>query len=272
MTTVFTGPSRRWVLAGAGALTLAACGKKAAAPVGTSAAASAPLGTLEWAADGPWRSPADRQRDAALHPVETLRFFDIIPSATVVEIWPGSGWWTQILGPYLTAGKGKLYAATFEVPNADDPAAGPVVDAYRKMIADKPDLYGAAALTSFGPHSGDLAPAGSANLVLFFNLDNWMAAGLAEKAFHDAFAALKRGGVLGVVQARADVGVEQDPLAANGYVQEAFVKQMAQEAGFTFDKSSEINANPTDRKEARHGLPFSQPIEPDRMTLRFVKR
>jgi predicted methyltransferase len=230
------------------------------------------LGTLEWAATGPWRSPTDRQRDTAFHPVETLRFFDIVPSATVVEIWPGSGWWTQILGPYLTTGKGKLYAATFEVPNADDPAAGPVVDAYRKMIADKPDLYGAVALSSFGPHSGDLAPVGSANLVLFFNLDNWMAAGLAEKAFHDAFAALKRGGVLGVVQARADVGVEQDPLAASGYVQEAFVKQMAQEAGFTFDKSSEINANPNDRKDAKHGLPFSQPIEPDRMTLRFVKR
>ena len=251
---------------------LTACGRKAAAPAAAPAAASAPAGTLEWAAGGPWRSPADRQRDAALHPLETLRFFRLKPASTVVELWPNSGWWTQILGPYLTAGKGRLYGATFEVPNPDDPAAVPVVEAYRKMIADKPDLYGAVTPTSFGPHSGDLSPPGGADLVLFFNLDNWMSAGLAEKAFHDAYAALKPGGVLGVVQARADAGGEQDPLAVNGYVQEAFVRQMATEAGFAFDAASDVNANPSDKKGARHGLPFSQPIEPDRMTLRFVKR
>lgn len=278
MTTVSTGSSRRRVLIGACALSLtltgalSACGKKAAAPAVAPGAPAAPVGTLEWAQTGPWRSPADRQRDAALHPIETLRFFHVTPNATVVELWPGSGWWTQILGPFLTAGKGRLYGATFEVPNPDDPAAGPVVNAYGRMVAEKADLYGAVTLTSFGPHSGDLSPPGSANLVLFFNLDNWMSAGLAEKAFHDAYAALKLGGVLGVVQARADPGGEQDPLAVNGYVQEAFVKQMAAEAGFTFDTSSDINANPNDRKGAKHGLPFSQPIEPDRMTLRFVKR
>jgi predicted methyltransferase len=176
-------PSRRRLLIGAGALALASCGKKPPTPA--TAAAAAPPGTLEWAVAGPWRPPADRQRDKALHPTQTLAFFSLAPGQTVVEMWPGSGWWTQILGPYLTANKGKLYAATFETPNPDDPAAGPVVDAYRKMIADKPDLYGAVSITAFGPHSGMLAPAGTADLVLFFDLDHWMAAGLAEKAFHD---------------------------------------------------------------------------------------
>lgn len=263
------GLSRRWLI-GAGALLLASCGRKAAAPA--SNANASPMGTLEWALAGAWRSPADRQRDKALHPIETLQFFGLAPDMTVVEVWPGSGWWTQILGPYLTANKGKLYAATFEVPNPDDPAAGPVVDAYRKMIADKPDLYGSVALSAFGPHSGTLSPVGTADLVLFFDLDHWMAAGLAEKAFHDAFAALKPGGALGVVQARADAGGPQDPLASDGYVQEAFVKQMATEAGFAFDKSSDINANPDDRKTAKRPSLFAQAVEPDRMTLRFLKK
>jgi predicted methyltransferase len=258
------------MLAGVGVLALAGCGQKAA-PSNATAAAGPPVGTLDWAAAGPWRSAADRQRDKALHPVETLRFFGLAPGAVVVEMWPGAGWWTEILAPYLAANKGKLYAATFEVPNPDDPAAAPVVQAYRKMIADKPDVYGDVTVTAFGPQSGPVAPPGAADLVLFFNLDSWMAAGLAEKAFHDAFAALKPGGALGVLQARADPGGAQDALAANGYVQTAFVQQMAQEAGFKFDKSSEINANPADRKDARRGLPFSQPIEPDRMTLRFLK-
>ena len=102
------------------------------------------------------------------------------------------------------------------------------------MIGDKPAVFGDMQVGSFGARSGPLAPAGSAGLVLFFNLDSWMAAGLAEKAFRDAFAALKAGGRLGVVQARAEPGGPQDPLAANGRVQEAFVKQMAAEAGFHF--------------------------------------
>ncbi len=265
-------PSRRLLLIGAAALALASCGKKADAPTSASSASAAPPGTLEWAAAGPWRSAADRLRDKALHPIETLEFFSLAPGQTVVEMWPGAGWWTEILGPYLTANKGKLYAATFETPNPDDPAAAPVVDAYRKMTAEKPDVYGAVSITAFGPNSGMLAPAGTADLVLFFDLDHWMAAGLAEKAFHDAFAALKPGGVLGVVQARADVGEEQDPVAADGYVQEAYVKQLATEAGLAFDKASEINANPSDPKTARRPLPFTQAVEPDRMTLRFQKK
>ena len=86
----------------------------------------------------------------------------------------------------------------------------------------------------------------------------------------------------------------QDVLASDGYVQEDYVKQLAAEAGFRFDGSSEINANPKDD----HNHPFGvwtlppvrrsslrgQPADPnfdhakydavgesDRMTLRFVK-
>ncbi len=264
-------PSRRGLLVTAAMAALTACGRKAAAPASGSPPAGEPPGSLAWALAGPWRPAADRQQDQALHPLQTLQFFGLAPGMTVVEIWPGAGWWTQILAPYLAANKGKLYAATFETPNPDDPAAAPVVQAYRKMIADNRAVYGDVAFSSFGAHSGALAPDGTADLALFFNLDNWMAAGLAEKAFHNAFAALKSGGVLGVVQARADVGGGQDPLAANGHVQEDFVKQMAGEAGFKFDKKSEINANPNDRKEAKSLLPFAAPIEPDRMTLRFIK-
>jgi predicted methyltransferase len=86
----------------------------------------------------------------------------------------------------------------------------------------------------------------------------------------------------------------QDALAADGYVQEAYVKQLANEAGFTFDGASEINANPRDTKDYPFGVwtlaptrltaPRGQPADPnydrtaydaigesDRMTLRFRK-
>jgi predicted methyltransferase len=287
--------SRRLWLAGAGALALSACGpKKPAAGGGAANPDAAEKGTLEWAVAGDWRSAADKTRDAARHPLETLRFFGLQPGMTVVEVWPGAGWYTDIIAPFLAATHGKLYAANLETPNPDDHAADQVVDAFKKMISDKPDLYGRVEFTTFGPKSGPLAPAGSADLVLFTTLNNWMAAGIAEKAFRDAFAALRSGGALGVEQARAPVGGPQDPAATSGYVQADYVKQMAAEAGFRFDGSSEINANPKDdhdhpfgawtlpptRRSSPWGKPpnpmfdhkkFDEIGEPDRMTLRFIK-
>ncbi len=294
-----TASRRRWLFgagAGLGVLALAACGRKAKPAAADAPAAGDQLerGTLEWAVAGDWRPASDRKRDAARHPLETLKFFGLQPGMTVVELWPGAGWYTDIIAPFLAATKGKLYAANLETPNPDDNAADQVVAAYKKMITDKPGLYGPVEFTTFGPKSGPLAPAGSADMVLFFNVNNWMAAGVAEKAFRDAYAALRNGGVLGIEQARASVGGPQDPLAVSGYVQTDYVKQFAAEAGFRYDGSSEINANPKDTKDhpfgvwtlppTRRSSPWRKPPnpafdharydaigEPDRMTLRFIK-
>jgi predicted methyltransferase len=280
--------SRRAILVGASAL--AACGPKKAAPVKKS---DAPM-TIATAVAGGWRLPADRARDRWRHPTESLTFWGLKPGATVVEFWPGAGWYTDILGPYLAATGGKLYAANLQ-PDANDPAAAAVVEAFRRRIAEQPKVYGAVEVTAFGPTSGPVAPAGSADLVLFLrNVHNWLAAGIAEKAFRDAYAALKPGGVLGVEEHRADAGGVPDVLADNGYVQQAYVVKLAQEAGFRLDQASEINANPNDTKDHPFGVWTLPPVrrssprgeaedaefdhakydaigESDRMTLRFVK-
>ena len=60
---------------------------------------------LEQAVAASQRSDANRARDKYRHPVETLGFFGVKPSDTVVEIWPGGGWYTEILAPYLAAGR-----------------------------------------------------------------------------------------------------------------------------------------------------------------------
>ena len=46
----------------------------------------------------PARSANFVARDKARHPVEELTFFGIAPTMTVVELWPGGGYWTEILG------------------------------------------------------------------------------------------------------------------------------------------------------------------------------
>ena len=279
--------SRRAVLAGATAL--AGCHGKPGEP------RAAPPKTIAAAVAGPWRSAADKARDRWRHPAESLAFWGLEPGDTVVEFWPGAGWYTEILAPFLHATGGKLYAAHLQLAEPADPAAAQVVEAYRAGYAAGREPYGRVEVTAFGPTSGPVAPAGAADLVLFLrNLHNWMAAGIAEKAFRDAFLALKPGGVLGVEEHRAAPGGVPDLLADTGYVDQAYAIKLGQEAGLRLAATSEINANPKDTRDHPFGVWTLPPVrrssprgeafdpnfdharydaigESDRMTLKFVK-
>ncbi len=285
-------------------LGLSACGKKPKAlaepnPDGdpeevVDPKLAAQVGTLQWAVAGKWRNPIDLGRDKYRHPIELLTFFEVEPNSTVLDMWPGAGYMTEICAPYLAHGKGQYTAALFETASGASSAAASLEDTYRKHFGDK-SLYGDIRYTTFGPDSGKLADPESVDVILvLLVIQDWMAAGIAEKAFADAFAALKPGGILGVEQHRADIGNVQDPAATNGYVQEPFVKQLAAEAGLQFMAASEMNANPKDDKDHPFGVwtlppqrltaPRGQSPNPqfdgtlyesigesDRMTLKFRK-
>ncbi len=68
---------------------------------GVGAPAAAADLTLDSAVANPARSAKFVARDKARHPLEELGFFGVTPQATVVEIWPGGGYWTEILAPFL---------------------------------------------------------------------------------------------------------------------------------------------------------------------------
>ncbi len=292
MSSVLPDASRRLVLAGGLSLALAGCGPKDKTAEPAAKATRGGPQTIAEAVAGDWRLPQDRARDAWRHPVESLTWWGLKPGMTVVELWPGAGWYTDILAPFLDATGGKLYAANLE---PSDPAATQIVEAYKARLAAKPRIYGKVEVTAFGPTSAPVAPAGSADMVLFLrNLHNWLAAGIADKAFREAFAALRPGGVLGIEEHRGEAGQVQDALAADGYVQQAYALQLAKEAGFVQATTSEINANPKDTRDHPFGVwtlpptrlsaPRGQPAQPgfdhtkydaigesDRMTLRLLK-
>jgi len=274
---------------------LAACGGPSA-PAGEApgaATAAAPANPLASAVAGSWRLEQEKARDAWRHPVETLTFFGIKPSDTVVEIYPGGGWYTAILGPYLKSGGGRLYAA--HVDPAASEGARANVETFKAAFVDRPDTYGDITLTVASRTSPGVAPDGSADAVLTFrNVHNWMAGGYADKIFADAFRALKPGGVLGVEEHRLPSARDQDLRATSGYVLESYVVQLAQNAGFVLEESSEINANPNDTADhplgvwmlpptlerPQPGSPEAEGYDPakyiaigesDRMTLRFRK-
>ena len=236
---------------------------------------------LAAAVASPARKPDNVARDRYRNPAATLAFFDVRPDSNVVEIFPGGGWYSEIIAPYVIKGGGTYYAA----------AAGNGLNGFRRLAATDPALYGKARTAAFPVRAeGDVGvPAGSADVVVTFrNVHNWMMGDkpYADLAFRQMYAMLKPGGVLGVEEHRlpeqADLSLERK----SGYVKVSSVRRMAEAAGFRFAGSSEINANPRDTKDYPEGVWTLPPTytlkdqdraryvaigESDRMTLKFVK-
>lgn len=232
------------------------------------------------------RSSSNIARDQFRHPIETLTFFGVKPHHTVVEIWPGGGWYTEILSPLLNK-QGQLYAAHFD-PKSDVPFFRNMRAKFESKVSDNAPHYSNIKITTFQPPSKvEIAPKASADFVLTFrNVHNWMRNDSEQASFNAFFAALKPGGILGVVEHRAPNSFNLQKMVDSGYVSEWYVKELAKKAGFEFIAGSEVNANPKDHKDHPKGvwtLPPSLRLgekdrekylalgESDRMTLKFKK-
>lgn len=246
----------------------------------------APVSKLAEVINGPQRSPASKARDAARHPLETLRFFGVSQEHSVIEVAPGGGWYTEILAPYLRE-RGRFYAA-WETTVSPQVAAGRVRYAYK--LSREPEIYGRAVLGLMpGPTGGftGVATPGTADMVLTFrNIHNWIERNELDLMLRGFYDVLKPGGVLGIEEHRAPPGTPVERIIATGYVPEALVISRARAAGFELAGSSEINANPKDTKDYPNGVWSLPPTlrggdverekfmaigESDRMTLKFVK-
>ena len=239
---------------------------------------------LKAAIAGSHRPAANSARDGARHPYETLSFFGIAPTMTVVELTPEGGWYTEILAPYLRE-RGTLIGAgetikpenrygTMFMKKLNSNAA--VFDKVRIGVFEPPLTYA-------------IAPANSADMVLTFrNVHNWVELGdeQLQVMLKSIYTVLKPGGVFGVVDHRLPASMTQDAKASSGYVHEAYVIKLVERAGFKLAARSEVNANPKDKANHKRGVWSLPPTladkdgdraaylaigESDRMTLKFVK-
>jgi predicted methyltransferase len=242
--------------------------------------------TLQQAIASPTRTPTNVLRDRYRHPLETLTFFGVKPSDTVVEIWPGGGWYTEILAPYLTSGGGRLVLATL------DGQLGGVA----KLQQANPALYQSVSTAVFPAFdaAAQRVPDGSADVVLTFrNVHNWRMGykrddkqDYSAEAFRQIYAMLKPGGVLGIVDHRLPEAASAERERTSGYIKVSTVRALAEAAGFRLAASSEVNANPKDTADWPDGVWTLPPAlrlkdkdrerylaigESDRMTLKFVK-
>lgn len=250
---------------------------------------------------GDHRTAEDRARDPFRHPSETLDFFGLKPGMKVAEIWPGSkGWYLKIIAPTVADKKGGTYYAVVPWdPESDNEKVQATLSAFKTDFVDRPEIYGDVRMSLLRGPDSEIAPAESLDMVLTFrNIHNWMrsdpSTDYSDEYFAAFYKALKPGGILGVVEHRADPDGPADPAAASGYVKEEVVREMAARAGFEFVAKAEINANPQDTRNhpfgvwtlapTRRSAPRGQSPEPgfdralydaigesDRMTLKFRK-
>lgn len=243
---------------------------------------------LQAALEDPIRAE-DSARDQYRHPGETLAFLGIRPDMTVVEMAPGGGWYTRILAPYLED-EGHYVAGNYHPDTFGERA----VDALTRWPETWPDQ-----VRAWAPEIGDIttftyqteepeAFGPNADAALYFRAVHGLASrGRLTEVLGETYAMLKPGGLVGVVQHRAPAdATDEYANGANGYMKQADVIALFEDAGFEFIEASDVNANPKDPANWETGVWTLPPSlrgpeelrdevlaigESDRMTLKFRK-
>ncbi|WP_260483659.1 class I SAM-dependent methyltransferase [Sphingomicrobium flavum] len=264
-------------------IALLALGSAGCAPTSETASVSASMADhgdqLAAAVAASTRSPDNVARDAYRNPAQTLAFFGVEPDDLVVEIWPGGGWYTEILGPYL-ADEGSLALVASERG---------LTRARAKVAADQESYKSVLFSPVDKPGDATVFPAGSADVVLTFrNVHNWEMGDEPYGAdmFASMYTMLRPGGTLGVVEHRLPESRPDSDMKTSGYMKQSYVIALARSAGFELVEASEINANPRDTADHPRGVWTLPPTyrledqdrakyaaigESDRMTLKFRK-
>lgn len=255
--------------------------------MGFSAQAHEPFQGLKQAVESDFRQAKNVERDVYRHPQATLEFLQVKATDTVIELWPGGGWYAEILGPYL-AKNGRYIAASFDTEPSEDNRRtryrAKVGKKFEAWLEQNKAQFKGAAVTTFDPPSHlKLGDNGSADVVLTFrNLHNWAMGGQLDAVFGSAYRVLKAGGTFGVIEHRANPGMD----SKTGYMDQQEMIDAAINAGFVLAETSEVNANAKDMKAYPKGVWTLPPTlamgdedkakylaigESDRMTLKFIK-
>jgi predicted methyltransferase len=243
---------------------------------------------LETIINSQHRAESNLLRDQYRHPQQTLDFMGIKPSMSVIEIWPGKGWYTEILAPWLKQGGGSFIAAGF--PQHVGPKwRQQMQQEYGSWLKKTPELYDQVNVVELGPPNlWTLGDDDSVDAVLTFrNVHNWVKGGYADEIFTATYRVLKPGGVLGIVDHRAKQDTDIETMKRSGYLTENLVVELAQKTGFKLKAKSEVNANPLDDTQHPKGVWTLMPTlrmgdegkakylaigESDRFTLLFEKQ
>ncbi len=214
------------------------------------------------------RPQADKDRDAVRKPAQTVAFAGIKPGDKVVELVPGSGYYTRIFSA-VVGPKGHVFAVPFpKRPNAPEGAPDP--GAASAAIAADPH-YGN--VTVLAQRFIELSPPEPVDVVWtsenYHDFHNGPSADIA--AFNKAmFNALKPGGTFIVEDHAAEAGSGVSATTKLHRIDPAAAKAEVTAAGFVFVKQGDFLKNPDDPHTA---AVFDPAIKgkTDKFILKFTK-
>ena len=231
----------------------------------------------------------DRARDTFRHPAETLAFFQVEPGMKVGEYAPGGGWYSRVLGNYLSP-QGKLVGLFFTPEEGvfDEKSREGIRQGAAGFPAQVETWTGRKAAGTQGLTLDTVSDADKESfdrilvIRMLHNMERWNFADSELKTMRDL---LKPGGLLGVVQHRAKPDAAGDYAnGSKGYLRQQDVIGFVEAMGFELVGTSEINANLRDPADHPGGVWEMPPTlqtkredlkglgESDRMTLLFRKR
>jgi len=222
--------------------------------------------SLEKALAAEVRTDKERARDQNRKPIDTLEFFELREDSIVVELLPGSGWYTKLLAPVLRE-KGELHIAIGAERIGRHLAQ---FDGFDKVsvIAKDASLSRAEGGKFYDLNLNNLGVRNADIVFTFRNYHNFSSAG--RKVLNEAsFQALRSGGIYAVVdhtrrhmqEGNNENGRRLDPVLA--------IKEI-QAAGFEFVDFSALHYRPDDElryEVGRHSVRGNT----DRWTLKFRK-
>lgn len=215
------------------------------------------------------RPAADRARDAPRQSAAVLRFFGIGPGMTVLDLYSGGGYYTEILA-YLVGAQGRVVAHN----NTS------YLNAARAELASRFAPGRLPNVTRLTAESNELTlPPGAFDAVLMTDVYHDVyfedeARGWPRidgpRLLAELYRALKPGGVLGVVDHAALPGA---PPATGGTlhrIDPGLLKSDLTAAGFVLDGESDVLGNPADDR-TKSAFDPSVRGRTDQVVLRFRK-
>lgn len=222
-------------------------------------------GLAEEVVAAPDRTERDQSMDAHRKPVPMLAFFEVAPGMRVAELGAGGGYSTELFARAVGP-RGAVYAQ--DTPNWDGPG---LQKAWEVRLA-RPALQNT---KHFLRQWDDPLPPEATDLDAVYSVAVYHDA-IAEKQNsakmnQAVFAALKHGGTYAIIDNSAKQGSGAADVERLHRIDEQFVRDEVQRAGFRFVAEDRFLRNPDDPRDWNADSGVNKTHTQDRFALKFVK-
>lgn len=195
------------------------------------------------AVQNPARSDADLLRDKTSKPLEILTFSGVKPGMTVLDLFSGGGYYTELLS-YAVGSNGQVYSQNNK---AYENFAGKDIEArYRGNRLPSVTLITSEFENLKLPdNTFDLILMSLSYHDIYYVADYWPAVN-RDHFFKQLNASLKTGGALVIIDHAATEGSGKTAVQELHRIDEDFAKQDIEKAGFVFQAASGVLRNPED--------------------------